>query len=246
MEKDLSDVGPGRLVSGGVWFLGLMILSGVFWLALGIQVSRVYGPSGYGLFSLAQSVFDFIWAFIFGGIFEGLIQFGSGYLTKKESNLSQYFSKYVRYLTGMSVIVFVFLAILSFQLSDIIMRLIVLSLAFSFLFSGTKDSLASIIGSLQKSKQLSIINSSGVYAVAISGVIFVMLNLHFHLLPILILFATVCQLLLCMYFLRPYLKDLILFNVDFFRQKNINKTTTIIPRIFQIISIFSIILLNKF
>ena len=224
MEKDLDNGGPERLVSGGMWFLGLMVLSGLFWLLWGVVLSRVYGPSAYGLFCLAQSVFDFIWVFIFGGIFEGLIQFGSGYLTTKGSNLSQYFSNYVRYLTFMSVIVFIFLVILSLQISDVIMRIIFLSLAFSFLFSGTKDSLASIIGSLQKSKQLSIINSSGVYAVSILGIIFIMFNLHFHFLPILILFATVCQLLLCMYFLRPYLKDLILFNVDFFRQKNIKQS----------------------
>jgi len=89
MEKDLSNLGPGRLVSGGVWFLGLMILSGIFWLLLGVQVSRAYGPSGFGLFSMAYSVFDFLWALIFGGLFEGLIHFGAGYLTKKDANLSQ-------------------------------------------------------------------------------------------------------------------------------------------------------------
>jgi len=221
MEENLDNSGPERLVSGGVWFLGLMILSGVFWLLFGVGVSRVYGPSGYGLLSMAQSVFDFTWAFIFGGIFEGLIHFGSGYLTKKGSNISHYFSNYVRYLTGMSLIVFLFLVVLSFQISDIMMRIILLSLAFSFLFSGTKDSLASILGSLQKSKQLSIITSGGFVIVSILGMIFIMFNFPLHLLPVLILFAPLCQLLLSMYFLRPYLKGLILFNVNFFRQKNI-------------------------
>jgi stage V sporulation protein B len=221
MEKDLSNSGPGRLVSGGVWFLGLMILSGVFWLLLGIQVSRVYGPSGFGLFSMAYSVFDFLWALIFGGLFEGLIHFGAVYLTKKDANLSRYFSNYVRYLTVMSLIMFIFLTILSFQTSDIIFRIILLSLAFAFLFSGTKDSLSSIIGSLHKSKQLSIIQSSGFYAVSIIGMIVVLFNLPINLLPVLIVVAPVCQLLLCMYFLRTYLKDLFLFNVEFFSNKKI-------------------------
>ena len=221
MEEVLDNSGPGRLVSGGVWFLGLMILSGVFWLLLGIQISRAYGPSGYGLFSMAQSVFDFMWAFIFGGIFEGLIHFGSGYLTKKDSNLSKFFSDYVRYLTVMSLVIFVFLTVLSFQTSEGILRTILLSIAFAFLFSGTKDSLASIVGSLHKSKQLSIINSSGFYVVSILGMIFIMLNLPSHLLPVLIVFAPICQLLFCMYFLRAYLKDLVLFNVRFFTEKKI-------------------------
>jgi O-antigen/teichoic acid export membrane protein len=221
MEKDLSKSGPGRLVSGGVWFLGLMILSGVFWLLLGVQVSRVYGRFGFGLFSMAYSVFDFLWALIFGGLFEGLIHFGAVYLTKKDANISRYFSNYVRYLTVMSLVMFTFLAILSFQTSDIIFRLILLSLAFAFLFSGTKDSLSSIIGSLHKSKQLSIIQSSGFYAVSIIGMIFVLLNLPLNLLPVLIVFAPVCQLLLCVYFLRPNLKDLFLFNVEFFTNKKI-------------------------
>lgn len=221
MEEDPSNSGPARLVSGGAWFLGLMILSGVFWLFLGVQVSRAYGPSGFGLFSMAFSVFDFLWALVFGGLFEGLIHFGARYLTKKGVNLSRYFSNYVRYLTAMSLIMFIFLVILSFQTSDIIFRIILLSLALAFLFSGTKDSLASIIGSLHKSKQLSIIQSSGFYAVSVFGLIFVLFNLPINLLPVLIVFAPVCQLLLCVFFLRTYLRDLFLFNIDFFANKRI-------------------------
>jgi stage V sporulation protein B len=221
MGKDLSNSGPRRLVSGGVWFLGLMVLSGVFWLLLGVQVSRVYGPSGFGLFNMAYSVFDFLWALIFGGLFEGLIHFGARYLTKKGANLSRYFSDYVRYLTAMSLLMFVFLTILSFQTSDIIFKIILLSLAFAFLFSGTKDSLASIIGSLHKSKQLSIIQSSGFYAVSVFGMIFALFNLPIKLLPVLIVFAPFCQLLLCVVFLRQCLKDLFLFNVDFLANKRI-------------------------
>jgi len=220
MEEDLSNTGPGRLVTGGAWFLGLMILSGIFWLLLGIQVSRVYGPYGFGLFSMAYSVFDFLWALIFGGLFEGLIHFGAGYLTKKDANLSRYFSNYVRYLTVMSLVIFVFLTILSFQTSDITFRILLLSLAFAFLFSGTKDSLSSIIGSLHKSKQLSIIQSSGFYAVSVIGTIFAVFALPTNLLPVLVVVAPVCQLLLCVYFLRPYIKDLISSNIDVFTNKN--------------------------
>jgi len=221
MDEGLGISGPRRLVSGGAWFLALMLLSGAFWLLLGIQISRAYGPYGYGLFSMAQSVFDFMWAFIFGGIFEGLIHFGCGYLTKKDSNVPKFFSKYVRYLTIMSFVVFFSLVLLSFQMPDALLKTIVLSLAFAFLFSGTKDALASILGSLHKNKQLSIINSIGFYVVSILGMAVIMLNLPFDLLPVLIVFAPISQLLLCMYFTRTYLKDLALFNIDFFKTKKL-------------------------
>jgi len=221
MNEGLGDSGPRRLISGGAWFLALMILSGVFWLLLGIQISRAYGPEGYGLFSMAQSVFDFMWAFIFGGIFEGLIHFGCGYLTKEDSNLPKFFSKYVRYLTVMSFISFIIILLISFQVADPILQIIGFSLAFAFLFSGTKDALASILGSQHKSKQLSIINSIGFYVVSILGIAVIMLNLPFELLPILIVFTPISQLLLCLYFLRPYLKDLASFNLEFLKTKNL-------------------------
>ena len=221
MDEGLGIKGPRRLISGGAWFLALMILSGAFWLLLGIQISRAYGPAGYGLFSSAQSVFDFMWALIFGGIFEGLIHFGCGYLTKEDSNLPKFFSKYVRYLTAISFVTFFILVLLSFQVSDPILKTIGLSLAFAFLFSGTKDALASVLGSLHKSKQLSIVNSIGFYVVSILGMAVILLNLPFELLPVLIVFAPISQLLLCMYFTRTYLKDLALFNIEFFKTKNL-------------------------
>ena len=80
MKEEASRTGPRRLVSGGLWSIGFMVLNGVFWLLWGVQVSRRYGPTGYGLFSMAQAAYDFIWAFIFGGIFEGLIKFGTEHL----------------------------------------------------------------------------------------------------------------------------------------------------------------------
>jgi O-antigen/teichoic acid export membrane protein len=224
MTENVDNSGARRLIVGGAWFLGLMVLSGVFWLLLGVQISRAYGPSGYGLFNIAQSVFDFMWAFVFGGLFEGLIHFGAGYLTKKKSNISSYFSNYVRYFTIMSLILFCVLIVLSFQTTDIILSTILISIAVAFLFSGTKDALSAIVGSLHKNKQLSIINSSGFYLVSILGMIFIMLNLPLHLLPILIIFAPVCQLLFCMYFLRAYLKDLFILGVTFYKNKNIKQS----------------------
>ncbi|MCW4014927.1 MAG: polysaccharide biosynthesis C-terminal domain-containing protein [Candidatus Bathyarchaeota archaeon] len=221
MDECLEESGPRRLISGGAWFLALMILSGVFWFLLGIQITRAYGASGYGLFSMAQSLFDFTWAFIFGGIFEGLIHFGTGYLTKEDSNLAKFFSKYVRYLTGMSIVAFLIIAFISFQMSDALLKTIGLSLAFAFLFSGTKDALSSILGSLHKSKQLSIVNSVGFYVVSILGMAIIMLKLPVELLPVLVVFAPISQLLLCMYFLRTCLKDLAVFNIDFFKTKNL-------------------------
>ena len=221
MEDNLNNSGPKRLVSGGFWFLGLMILSGVFWLLLGIQVSRAYGPSGFGLFNTSYSIFDFMWALFFGGLFEGLIHFGACYLTEKDVNLSRYFSNYVRYLTVMSIVMFIILSVASVITTDQTLRIILVSLAVAFLFSGTKDALSSIIGSLHKNKQLSIIQSSGFYAVSILGIILIMFNLPHNLLPVLIVVAPICQLLLCTYFLRPYLKELFLINVDYFKNNKI-------------------------
>jgi O-antigen/teichoic acid export membrane protein len=221
MDECLDDSGPRRLISGGAWFLALMILSGFFWLLLGIQITRAYGPYGYGLFSMTQSLFDFMWAFIFGGIFEGLIHFGSGYLTKEDANLPKFFSKYFRYLSVMSFVTFFIILFISLQMVDSILQIIGFSLAFAFLFSGTKDALASILGSQHKSKQLSIINSIGFYVVSILGIIVIMLNLPFELLPILIVLTPTSQLLLCLYFLRTYIKDLVFFNLKFLRTKNL-------------------------
>jgi len=221
MTKSWVKSGPGRLVSGGAWFLGLMTLSGVFWLILGIQISRTYGPQGFGLFSTASSVFDFMWAFIFGGFFEGLIHFGTTHLTQKDANIAKFFSKYVRYLTIMSLVVFAVFSLLSLNVSSNIQRIFILSLAFAFLFVGTKDALSSLLGSLHKSRELSSINSVGFYVITIVGLIFVLLNLPSELLPVLITFGPICQMMLCLYFTRSYIKDLISYNYDFFAKRKI-------------------------
>jgi stage V sporulation protein B len=219
--EDLSDSGPKRLISGGAWFLALMILSGVFWFVLGIQITNYYGPAGFGLFNTAYSSFDFMWALIFGGLFEGLIHFGACHLTEKKEDVTQYFAKYVRYLTSISVVMFLLLTILSFQISDVIYKTMVLSLGVAFLFAGTKDALSSISGSLHNSKQLSITQSFGFYAVSIIGIIFTVMNVPQELLPVLVIFTPISQLIICMYFLRPYLKDLFLNNVDYFKNRKI-------------------------
>ncbi|MEJ2242157.1 MAG: oligosaccharide flippase family protein [Candidatus Bathyarchaeota archaeon] len=103
------------------------------------------------------------------------------------------------------------------------MTIMLISIAFAFLFSGTKDSLAAIVGSLHRNKQLSIINSSGFYVVTILGMIFIILNFPSSLLPFLIIFAPISQLILSMYFLRYNLKDLIISSVNFFLKKNIKQ-----------------------
>ena len=224
MTEQLDNTGARkRLLSGGAWFLGLMGLSGFFWLLLSIVITNAYGPDGFGLFNIAQSVFDFMWAFIFGGLFEGIIHFGTGYLTKKDSSLSSYFSKYVRYLTLMSLIIFSFLMIFSLLTVNPIFQIMLISIAFAFLFSGTKDAISSVIGSLHRNKQLSIINSSGFYVVTVLGITFIILNLPLNWLPLLIIIAPVCQLLLSMYFLREHLKDLFLSSISFFKTRNLKQ-----------------------
>ena len=220
MKEEAAQSGSESLVSGGVWSIGFMVLSGFFWLLWGVLVSRNYGPAGYGLFSMAQSMYDFIWAFVFGGIFEGLIKFGTEHLIEDDSNLSYYFSNYVRYLSGISLIVFVILTAASFLITDTIPRILVLSIAFSFLFSGTKDSLASIIGALKQNKKLSIIDSSRAYIILILGFGFILLGLPFYTLPMLLLMATIGQLLISMFFCRSYLEDLYLSIFKIFRMEN--------------------------
>ncbi len=238
MEDGQSISGPGRLVSGGAWFLALMILSGVFWLVLGIQISNTYGPDGFGLFNTVYSSFDFLWALMFGGLFEGLIHFGACYLTKKDANLARYFSNYVRYLTLMSLVIFTILTVGSFLTANLAFRTVLLSLAVAFLFSGTKDSLSSILGSLHKSKELSIIQSSGFYAVTIIGIIFSLLLLPSDLLPTLVMVAPLCQLILCLHFLRPYLKDLVVFNWEYFTNKKLKDSLVEDVKQFKHILIF--------
>jgi O-antigen/teichoic acid export membrane protein len=213
--------GTSRLVSGGAWFLGLMTLSGVFWLILDIQISQAYGRTGLGLFNTASSVFDFAWAFIFGGLFEGLIHFGTAHMTKEDSNIAKFFSKYVRYLTVMSLVIFVVLTVLAFQVTSDVQQIFVLAMAFAFLFSGTKDALSSILGSLHKNRELSSVNAVGFYVITFVGLVFILLNAPYELLPVLITIGPVFQAMLCVYFTRSYLKDLIFYNFEFFANRKI-------------------------
>ena len=222
MEKDLNTSGPGRLVSGGFWFLGLMLLSGVFWFFLGIQITQTYGPEGFGIFNTTYSIFDFLWALFFGGLFEGFIHFGACHLTEKGANIPKFFSSYVRYLTGLSIIMFVLMFGVSFLVTDTIMRITLLSLAFGFLLSGTKDSLSSIIGSLHNSKQLSMIQSIGFYAVTVIGIALLVFGMPMEYIPVFVVIAPVFQLVLCMHFVRPYLKELYVLNVNYLKNKNLN------------------------
>lgn len=220
MEEETTQSGSAGLVSGGVWTIGFLALNGFFEFLWGVLVSKNYGPAGYGLFSMAQSVYNFVWAFIFGGIFEGLIKFGTEHLIEDDSNLSYYFSNYVRYLSGISLVVFVVLTAVSFRISETIPRILILSIAFSFLFSGAKDSLASIMGALKQNKQLSIINSGRAYIVFLLGIVFILFGFPLYSLPILLVMATIGQLAISMFFCKAYLRDLYLSILKIFRIQN--------------------------
>lgn len=206
--------GPERLVSGGIWFLLLMVLSGVFWLLWSVVVSRVYGPEGYGIFNTAQSLYNFAWAFVFGGLFEGLIKYGSEHVAKGGWKLGSYFSSALKYLTGIGVVIFLLLTFLAFHITDTITSIMVLAIAVSFLFSGTKDALASIIGSFQKSDHLSIVNSSRAIIVLLTGLILIAFGFPSYILPVLIVVGTLWQLLLSAYLLRSRLRRLVPFNIS--------------------------------
>jgi O-antigen/teichoic acid export membrane protein len=142
------------------------------------------------------------------------------HLLEDDSNPAYFFSSYVRYLKGISLVIFVVLTAASFLISDTILKILTLSIAFSFLFSGVKDSLASIVGSLKRHRHLSIINSCRAYIVFILGFAFILFGLPFYTLPTLLLMATIGQLLVSMFFCRPYLKDLYLSILKIFRMKN--------------------------
>ena len=194
--------GPERLVSGGMWFLILMILSGIFWWVLSIVVSRAYGPEGYGIFNTAFSLHNFAWVIVFGGLFEGLIKYGSEYATKSGWKLTGFFATTFKYLTVIGVLMFLFIGIVASNTVDEITRIILYTIAFSFLFSGTKDALATILGSFQRSDHLSMINSIRSVAVLSGTLLFVLLSVDALYLPLLIVVATISQLALCIYFLR--------------------------------------------
>jgi O-antigen/teichoic acid export membrane protein len=206
--------GPTRLVSGGIWFLALMILSGFFWWAFSILISRFYGPVGYGIANTASSLYNFAWVFIFGGLFQGLIKYGSEYVVKSGWKLDSYFSMALKYLTAIGVIMFILLAMLASRITDPIMKIITLTIAASFLFSGTKDALTAMIGSFQKSDHLSIINSSRSIIIFVVSVAFVLLGVSSTMLPTLIIWGTVWQLALSIYFLRTDLIKMLPFNIN--------------------------------
>jgi len=209
MGRVFDRAGPERLVSGGVWFLLLMVLSGVFWLSWSVIVSRFYGSYGYGIYNTAYSLFSFAWAFIFGGLFQGLIKYGSEYLVNDKINISSFFSTSLKYLTGMGVILFFLLFAFSLRFKDPIWGMTVFAIALSFLFSGAKDALASIIGSLHQNDQLSMINASRSIVTLVSGIFFIMLEIPPLFLPLLLVVSTIWELLISVYFLRSRLNKLL-------------------------------------
>jgi len=214
MQDVFHKSGPERLVAGGVWFLALMILSGVFaWLS-SVIVTRVYGPLGFGIFNTAYSLYNFAWVFIFGGLYQGIMKFGSEYVTKRSRKTKEFFSSSLKYMTLIGVGVFVLLTYVSIQFTDPIMRIITLSLAVSFLFSGTKDALAAIIGSFQQSNYLSIIGSSRNIIMMLAGIVFILGSAPSYMLPSMLIIGTVWQLGLCIHFFRKDISNRAPFKTD--------------------------------
>ena len=216
--------GPERLVSGGAWFLILMILSGVFWLAGGIIISRHYGPEGFGIYNTALSLHNFAWVVVFGGMFEGLIKYGSEYAAKSGWKLTNFFSTALKYLTAIGIILFIVISIAASNAKDPINRIIMYTIAFSFLFSGTKDALAAIIGSFQKSDHLSMLNSSRSIVVLLASVAFILFGMPAEALPFIIVGATLWQLMLSIFFLRSRITRYLPFNIGaIFRDRHVVK-----------------------
>ena len=191
-----------------------MVLSGLFWLLWSVVVSRLFGAFGFGVFNTAYSVYGFAWSFIFGGLFQGLIKYGSEFLVSNRENLSDLFSRSLRYLTFLGIVLFIALTVFSFYIEDIYWRVIVVTLGLSFLFSGAKDALSSIIGALHQSDQLSIVTSSRSIVVLICGVIFWLLGLPPLFLPILLVIMTVWELVISVFFIRSRLDKILSFNLN--------------------------------
>jgi stage V sporulation protein B len=189
-----------------------MILSGIFWLLWSVIVSRFFGPYGYGIFNTTYSLFSFAWSFIFGGIFQGLIKYGSEYLVNNKGDLSSFFATSLRYLTFLGIALFILLFLFSLYVKDPSWRITVFTIALSFLFSGAKDALASIIGALHQSDHLSLINASRSIVVLSSGLIFIFLSLPARFLPLLIVISSIWELLLSIYFVRSRLNKILSFD----------------------------------
>jgi O-antigen/teichoic acid export membrane protein len=191
-----------QLVVGGIWFLTLMIVSGLFSWLWSVVVSRAYGPQGYGIFNTALSLYNFLWVIVLGGISHSFIKHGSEYVAKSGWRISGYFSSTLKYLTLIGLCVFMLLFMAASKVYDQIMKFILLSIAISFLFSGIKDALFSIIGSLQKSEYLSVIKATNFLGIFTIGLVFVLLNLPAIWLPFLVAVGTISQLLVSTYFIK--------------------------------------------
>lgn len=197
--------GPERLVAGGIWFLLLMTLGGISSWLWSISVSRTYDAVGYGIFNTAYSLYTFIWVLVFGGLFQGLMKYGSEYLASKKDILD-FFSNSIKYMTFIGIAVFLLLSIVIFYIDDFVLRPMIISLALAFLFSGTKDALMGVIGSFQQSKYLSIINSSRYIILLLVGFLMITFGMSPRWFPILLLVMTMWQLGLSVYFIRYRMK----------------------------------------
>ncbi len=212
--------GAPRLLAGSLWFLFFMIVGGGVWWLLTVALSRRYGPEGYGIFNTAASLTNFAWIIIFGGVYEGLIKYGSEYLNKNRDKMLTYFASSINYLSVIGAMLCIILVLLSLLMNDLQMRIFTITMAVFLLFSGFKDSIASIVGSLQKTDYLSLIESSRLFFVFLAGVFFISLALPVVYTPFLLLVGLFGQLLLSIYLLRNCLLKSFWFKLkDLLKQK---------------------------
>lgn len=191
-----------QLVVGGIWFLTLMTLGGLFSWLWSVVVSRAYGPHGYGIFNTALSLYSFLWVIFLGGISHSFIKHGSEYVAKSGWRIGSYFSSTLKFLTLIGLGMFLLFFIASSKIHDPALKMVFLSIAISFLFSGVKDALFSIMGSLQRSEYLSVARATNFLGIFAIGLIFVLLNLPAVWLPFLVVVGTISQLLASTYFIQ--------------------------------------------
>jgi O-antigen/teichoic acid export membrane protein len=178
-----------------------------------VIVSRLFGAFGFGVFNTAYSVYSFAWSFIFGGLFQGLIKYGSEFLVTDRENLSHFFSRSLRYLTFLGIVLFLVFTISSIYVKDIYWRMIIVTIGLSFLFSGAKDALSSIMGALHQSDQLSTVTSSRSIIVLVAGVVFYLFKLPPLFLPFLLVIMTIWELIISVFFIRSRLSKILSFSL---------------------------------
>lgn len=211
MEDVFEDRGTTRLVAGSIWFLVFMTLGGALGVVWTILLSRFYGPAGYGIFNTAFSFHTFAWIAVFGGLYQGLIKYGSEYAARGKGKLQTYFASAIKYTSLLGIGVCILLLLVARYLPETVgdstTRIIIIAVAFSLLFSGAKDGIAAIIGSVQKNDYLSIINSSKLTIIFFAGLAFIVTGMRMNFSPLVIALASAGQLVVSIHFLKIYIKS---------------------------------------